>query len=147
MRLGQISDIHTGSFYDKAAVQGGIDMLMNEKPDLIFFTGDLVNNMTNEVYPYMDMFSKVKAPLGVFSCTGNHDYGDYNWWPNEAAKRRNFEDLKKVHKIMGWDLILNDNRRLKVGGEEIGILGVENWGALSRFPKYGKMDLAVKKHR
>ena len=144
MRIGQISDIHSGSFYNKTAVKGGVDLLMREKADVIFFTGDLVNSKTNEVYDYQDIFSKVTAPLGVYSCLGNHDYGDYALWPSAEAKKKNLDDLKTVHKNMGWDLITNSNRRLKVNGEEIGILGVENWGELTRFPKYGRMDLAVK---
>jgi len=144
MKIGQISDIHSGSFYNKTAVKGGVDILMREKADVIFFTGDLVNAVTKEVYDYQNIFNKVSAPLGVYSCLGNHDYGDYAWWPTPEAKQKNLDDLKTVHKNMGWDLITNSNRRLKVNGEEIGILGVENWGELTRFPKYGRMDLAVK---
>jgi uncharacterized protein len=144
IKLGQISDIHSGSFYNKKAVTGGVEMLMREKPDLIFFTGDLVNDLATEMYNYQDLFTKVKAPLGVYSTLGNHDYGDYSWWPNAAAKQKNHSDIIATHKNMGWNLLLNENRRLKINGEEIGILGLENWGALSRFPKYGKMDLAVK---
>ncbi|WP_295801853.1 metallophosphoesterase [Mucilaginibacter sp.] len=144
IRLGQISDIHSGSFFNKTAVLGGVEMLMREKTDLIFFTGDLVNSMSNEVKDYIEIFNKVKAPLGVYSCLGNHDYGDYAWWPNAAAKQKNLEEIIGAHKTLGWDLLMNENRRLKVDGEEIGILGIENWGELSRFPKYGRMDLAVK---
>jgi predicted MPP superfamily phosphohydrolase len=144
IKLGQLSDIHSGSFYNKKAVLGGVEMLMAEKADFIFFTGDLVNTLSNEMNGYQDIFAKVKAPLGVYSVLGNHDYGDYAWWPDAASKRKNLEALMTTHKNMGWDLLMNENRRLKVDGEEIGILGIENWGALSRFPKYGKMDLAVK---
>ncbi len=144
IKLGQISDIHSGSFYNKKAVLGGVEMLLKEKPDFIFFTGDLVNKRTNEMDGYQDIFSKVKAPLGVYSSLGNHDYGDYADWPSEAAKKKNLDDLVTTHKNMGWDLLMNTNRRLKVNGEEIGILGVENWGSLSRFPKYGRLDLAAK---
>ncbi|MBO9672672.1 MAG: metallophosphoesterase [Sphingobacteriaceae bacterium] len=141
--LGQISDIHSGSFYNKTAVKGGVEMLLGEKPDFIFFTGDLVNNLTNEVRDYQDIFSKVKAPLGVFSSLGNHDYGDYYFGRESSpAKIKNLKDMVDVHKIMGYDLLMNENRRLKVDGEEIGILGIENWG-MGRFPKYGKMELAV----
>jgi predicted MPP superfamily phosphohydrolase len=141
--LGQISDIHSGSFYNKTAVKGGVDMLLAEKPDLIFFTGDLVNNLTNEVRDYQDIFAKVKAPLGVYSTLGNHDYGDYYYGKESSpAKRKNLQDIIDVHKVMGYDLLMNENRRLKVDGEEIGILGIENWG-MGRFPKYGKMELAV----
>jgi predicted MPP superfamily phosphohydrolase len=144
IKLGQISDIHSGSFYNKRAVTAGVEMLLKEKPDFIFFTGDLVNSQTKEMYDYQDLFSKVKAPLGVYSSLGNHDYGDYHNWPTEAARAQNFKDIITTHKNMGWDLLMNENRRLKVDGEEIGILGVENWGSLSRFPKRGRLDLAVK---
>jgi predicted MPP superfamily phosphohydrolase len=144
IKIGQISDIHSGSFYNKKAVLGGVEMLLREKPDLIFFTGDLVNGQASEMNNYQDIFSKVKAPLGVFSSLGNHDYGDYGTWPSMADKKKNHDDLIATHKNMGWDLLLNEHRRLKVGGEEIGILGVENWGELSMFPKYGRMDLATK---
>lgn len=144
LTIGQISDVHSGSFYNKKAVVGGVEMLLGQKPDVIFFTGDLVNKRSDEMYGYQDIFSKVKAPLGVFSILGNHDYGDYYDWPNLAAKRKNLNDLIITHKNMGWDILLNENRRLKVNGEEIGILGVENWGQLSRFPKYGRMEEAVK---
>lgn len=142
--IGQISDVHSGSFYNKKAVLGGIEMMLGEKPDIVFFTGDLVNKRSDEMYGYQDIFSKIKAPLGVFSVLGNHDYGDYYDWPSDAAKRKNLQDMIITHKNMGWNLLLNENHRIKVNGEEIGILGVENWGQLSRFPKYGRMDKAVK---
>jgi predicted MPP superfamily phosphohydrolase len=144
MRLGQISDIHSGSFYNKKAVTGGVEMLMQEKADLIFFTGDLVNDMAYEMRDYQDIFRKVKAPLGVYSCLGNHDYGDYSWFYKPADKQKNHRDLLDTHKRMGWDLLVDENRRLKIEGEEIGILGIGNWGLYSRFPKYGRMDLATK---
>ncbi|MES2651734.1 MAG: metallophosphoesterase [Bacteroidota bacterium] len=144
IKLAQISDIHSGSFYNKTAVKGGVEMLMAEKPDLVFFTGDLVNNLTNEVRDYQDIFAKVKAPLGVYSVLGNHDYGDYHFGRESSpAKVKNLQDMIITHKLMGYDLLMNENRRIKVDGEEIGILGIENWGT-GRFPKYGKMNLANK---
>ncbi|WP_410219830.1 metallophosphoesterase [Pedobacter sp.] len=143
IKLGQISDIHSGSFYNKTAVKGGVDLLLAQKPDFVFFTGDLVNNVTSEMKDYQDIFTRVKAPLGVYSVLGNHDYGEYYFGKeSSAAKTKNLNDLIATHKIMGWDLLMNQNRRLKVDGEEIGILGIENWG-MGRFPKYGRMDLAT----
>jgi len=142
--MGQISDIHSGSFYNQKAVKGGVEMLLGEKPDFIFFTGDIVNDMATEMRDYQDIFTKVKAPLGVFSSLGNHDYGDYHFGKESSpAKVKNLKDVIKTHELMGWDLLMNENRRLKVDGEEIGILGIENWG-MGRFPKYGRMDLATK---
>ena len=143
IRMGQISDIHSGSFYNPKAVKGGIEMLLAQKPDFIFFTGDLVNDMATEMRDYQDIFTRVKAPLGVFSTLGNHDYGDYHFGKGSSpAKAKNLKDVIATHKLMGYDLLMNENRRLKVDGAEIGILGIENWG-MGRFPKYGRMDLAV----
>ncbi|TKC01879.1 metallophosphoesterase [Pedobacter cryotolerans] len=140
--MAQITDVHSGSFYNKTAVKGGVEMLMAEKPDFVFFTGDLVNNLTNEMREYQDIFSQVKAPLGVYSTLGNHDYGDYHFGRESTpAKVKNLQDMVTTHKNMGWNLLMNENKRLKVDGEEIGVLGIENWG-MGRFPKYGKMELA-----
>ncbi len=139
--IGQLSDIHSGSFFSKTAVKGGVEMFLKEKPDVIFFTGDLVNNETSEVKDYMDLFSKLHAPLGVYSVTGNHDYGDYVSWSSTHAKQKNFSDMVSVHKQMGFDLLMNENRILEENGDKLAILGIENWGA-GRFAKYGKLDQA-----
>lgn len=144
IRIGQISDIHAGSFYDKLSVKGGIDLLNAEKCDLVFFTGDLVNDKTSEMGNYMDVFNKIKAPLGIFSIYGNHDYGDYVSWPTLEAKKKNLDDLAVVHKNLGWNLLKNEHHIIKQGGDELAIIGVENWSASSRFPKKGRMDLATK---
>lgn len=141
VKVAQLSDIHSGSFWNKIAVEGGVDMLMAEKPDMIFFTGDLVNNEAKEVEKYIPIFSKLKADLGVYSTLGNHDYGDYKSWSSEKAKARNLQDLKEAHKIMGWDLLTNENRILTVDNEPLAVLGVENWGA-GRFAKYGDIGKA-----
>lgn len=141
IRIGQISDIHSGSFFNKKAVEGGIEMLMAEKPDVLFFTGDLVNNQTDEVNDYLPVFSRLKAPLGVYSVTGNHDYGDYRSWSSQAAKKKNFEDLMEAHRMMGFDLLMNENRFIELSGEKLAIIGVENWGT-GRFPKYGDLGRA-----
>lgn len=143
IKIGQISDVHSGSFYDKISVQGGVDMLMAEKCDVVFFTGDLVNDRTSEMKDYSNIFDKVKAPLGVYSILGNHDYGDYVQWPSVQAKQKNLEDLYTVHKNLGWDLLRNENRKLKMGNDEIAIIGVENWGSSLRFPRKGDIDKAV----
>lgn len=141
IRIGQISDIHSGSFFNKTAVKGGVEMFLKEKPDLIFFTGDLVNNQTSEVNDYFDVFNKLRAPLGVYSVTGNHDYGDYVSWSSASAKQKNFLDLVDAHKHLGFDLLMNENRILEQGGEKLAIMGIENWGA-GRFAKYGKIEQA-----
>ena len=142
MRMVHISDIHSGSFQDIRAVNKGIDLILKQQPDLIVFTGDLVNDRATEMEPYQNSFGRLTAPLGVFSTLGNHDYGDYVQWPTAQAKIDNLESLKKVHANMGWRLLMNEHVVLDKKGEKIALLGIENWGAKARFPKYGKMDLA-----
>jgi uncharacterized protein len=122
-------------------VKGGVDMLMKEKPDLVFFTGDLVNDRAVEVKDYINIFDKVKAPLGVHSVLGNHDYGDYYHWQSPQEKNQNLADLKKAHQLLGWNLMLDESRAIRVDGEEIGLLGIQNWGA-GNFAKYGHLEKA-----
>lgn len=109
----------------------------------MFFTGDLVNDYANEVKDYKDLFSKVKAPLGVYSTLGNHDYGDYRSWPSLEDKKKNLRDLIQVQKEMGWDLLMNEHRKLTVDGADIAVIGIENWG-VGRFSKYGDLEKAYK---
>lgn len=143
IRIVQISDIHSGSFTDKKAVLHGVEKAIAEKPDLILFTGDLVNDRATEMKEYMDVFSRLKAPMGVYSCLGNHDYGSYVNWPyNGVTKEQNLEDLKKLHQQLGWRLLMNEHVPLKRGEDEIALLGIENWSAKARFPKHGRLDLA-----
>jgi hypothetical protein len=141
IRIGQISDIHAGTLFNKIAVQGGVEMMLKEKADVIFFTGDLVNYQSDEVDDYISIFEKVRAPLGVFSSTGNHDYGNYRKWSTPEAKAQNIQDLLTAHRLMGYDLLMNEHRFLEAGGEKIAIIGIENWGVgpAHRFPKYGKL--------
>ena len=142
IRIGQISDIHSGSFWNKTAVKGGVELLLNEKPDIITFTGDLVNNETAEVRDYIPVFSALRAPLGVYSVTGNHDYGDYRPWSSKEAKQKNFEDLLEAHRLLGFRLLRNEHEVIQVSGESLVVAGVENWGA-GRFAKYGRLDDAL----
>ena len=139
LKIIHISDIHSGSFMDKAAVQKGVEKILAEKPDLILFTGDLVNDRSVEMNEYMDVFSKLRAPLGVFSTLGNHDYGDYVRWESETAKSANLERLKQIHDELGWRLLMNEHVVVEKGEDAIAILGIENWSARGNFPKYGKM--------
>ena len=142
LKIVHISDIHSGSFMDKQAVQKGVDKIIKEKPDLILFTGDLVNDRSTEMKDYMDVFNQLKAPLGVYSTLGNHDYGDYVRWDSREAKKENLEKLKQVHSELGWRLLMNEHVVLEKEGEQIALLGIENWSSKGRFPKYGKMNEA-----
>jgi uncharacterized protein len=143
LRILHISDIHTGSFTNKSAVERGVKKILNENADIILFTGDLVNNKATEMIDYMDVFNKLKAPMGVYSTLGNHDYGDYVPWPNEGVTRKqNMDHLKKIHAELGWRLLMNEHVAIEKEGQKIALMGVENWSAKARFPKHGDLALA-----
>ena len=138
IRLVQISDIHAGSFFNKIAVKGGVDIINQEKGDIVLFTGDLVNNQSDEAKPYLDLFAQVNAPFGVHAVMGNHDYGDYYRWDSIREKQQNIKKLHQMHRYMGWNIMLNENKIITVDGLSIALLGLENWG-VGRFSKYGDM--------
>ncbi len=142
LKVIQVSDIHSGSFTDKEAVQRGVNLVLKENPDLILFTGDLVNDRSTEMHDYMEVFKQFKAPLGVYSTLGNHDYGDYVTWDSAEAKKQNLENLKSIHRQLGWRLLMNEHVPVARNGEAIGLIGIENWSSKARFPKYGKLDVA-----
>jgi predicted MPP superfamily phosphohydrolase len=159
LKVVQISDIHSGSLQNKAAVSKGVDMILAEKPDLILFTGDLVNDHADELVKYTDVFARLKAPMGVYSVLGNHDYGDYYAWPdkNEAHReaeraaskhiftplqKQSIERLKQMQAQMGWRLLMNEHVVFERNGQKIVLLGIENWGGKGGFAQYGRMDLA-----
>lgn len=140
--ITQISDIHSGSFDNTAAVQRGIDLAKAQKSDLFVFTGDLVNNAAWEIEPYMDHFNQLRAPYGQFSILGNHDYGDYVEWNSDAEKAANLEKLKQHHKELGYRLLLDENVTIEKRGQKIALIGVQNWGR--GFIQIGDLDKALK---
>ncbi len=143
LKIVQISDIHSGSFWSKKAVQKGIDMINAQQADMVFFTGDIVNNEASEMDDYIDVFKQIKAPMGVYSIMGNHDYGEYvaGFTPEDLPG--NIKKIENVHKALGWDLLLNENRILEKDGEKLAIVGIENWGAKMRFSRYGDLPKAI----
>ncbi|MDG1252183.1 MAG: metallophosphoesterase [Schleiferiaceae bacterium] len=141
-KILQISDIHSGSFSDPDEVQIGIDMVMAQSVDAIAFTGDLVNNVAEEMSPWISTFQKIQAPFGVFSILGNHDYGDYVKWDSEKEKSDNFQALCDTHAQLGWDLLRNEHRFIEKDGERLEIVGIENWGK-PPFPQHGDLSKAL----
>jgi uncharacterized protein len=138
-KIVHISDIHSGSFANKDAVAHGVEIICQQNADLILFTGDLVNDRHNEVLEYTNLLKKLTAPHGVYSVLGNHDYGDYVSWDSEIEKQNNLNLLKKAQATMGWRLLMNEHVAIEKNNQKICLLGIENWGAKGRFPKYGKM--------
>lgn len=143
-KIVQLSDIHVGSFMSTDPITKAFDIVMQQNADLILFTGDLVNNIHEETVGYEAQFGRLKAPHGVFSVLGNHDYGDYVEWSSAEAKIANLNTLKQKHADFGWRLLMNEHVALEKNGAKIGLLGIENWGGNMHFPKYGKMNEAYK---
>tara|TARA_R110002095_G_scaffold196734_2_gene175678 strand:- start:405 stop:1445 length:1041 start_codon:yes stop_codon:yes gene_type:complete len=139
--ITQISDVHSGSFDNKKKVAYGVDLINEQQSDVILFTGDLVNNKADEMLPWKEYFSKLTAKDGVYSVLGNHDYGDYIGWPTEVDKKNNLQKLKDIQKEMGWKLLLNEHVEITRNGEQIKLIGVENWGA-GGFKKAGDLEKA-----
>lgn len=142
LKIVQLSDIHCGSFDNEEKVSKGVEMVLKEKPDVIFFTGDLVNNKSEEIAGWKNVFRRLYAPMGVYSILGNHDYGDYMDWPSDEAKAENLQELKDIQAEMGWKMLNNANTVLEKEGQQIGLIGVENWSAKARFPKHGDLKKA-----
>jgi uncharacterized protein len=142
LKIVQISDIHSGSLNRPDLVSQAVDRINALHPDIIFFTGDLVNLVASEAEPYLSVFSRLKAPHGVFSITGNHDYGDYVAWQNQEQKVENFRQLMEMHQRLGWRLLMNEHELIRIGKATLAIIGIENWSAFGRFPKYGDLPKA-----
>ncbi|MGJ8759618.1 MAG: metallophosphoesterase [Polaribacter sp.] len=126
--ITQISDIHSGSFTNKEKIKYGVDLINQQKSDIMLFTGDIVNNKADEMDDWMDVFDKLEAKDGKYSILGNHDYGDYMDWDNPQDKIDNFQKVKDIHQKIGFDLLLDEHRYLEKDGQKIALLGVENWG-------------------
>lgn len=143
LKIIQISDIHSGSFLTNEPLEKAVQLINKQRPDIVFFTGDLVNEITEEAIPFIDTLKNISAPLGVFSILGNHDYGDYFYQKDDVeGKKHNYKLMKSVHKKLGWKLLLNEHHIIKKNDERLVILGVENWGSQERFQKYGDINKA-----
>ncbi|KAB1156796.1 metallophosphoesterase [Flavobacterium luteum] len=140
--ITQISDVHSGSFDNPEKINYAIDLINEQNSDLILFTGDIVNTHAIEMNPWIEAFNRIKShEFGKFSVLGNHDYGEYVDWPNQAAKDENFREIKALYGKIGFDLLLNQNKKIKKGNDEIAIVGVENWGV--HFKKLGDLNKAT----
>lgn len=138
--ITQVTDIHSGSFTNKEEISYGVDLINEQKSDLLLFTGDIVNNFAHEMDDWIDVFKKLDAPVGKYSILGNHDYGDYSKWKNEEDKTANFNAIKNIHPKIGFDLLCNENRYIEKNGQKIALVGVENWG--KGFNKAGDLKKA-----
>ena len=140
-KIIQISDVHSGSFFHPEKLQKAINMINDQKADLILFTGDMVNNYAQEFEPFVPLFSTIQSKDGKLSILGNHDYGDYGEWNSKEEKSRNVPTLIALQKKAGFEMLRNEHRIIEKNGEKLYILGVENWGE-KPFPQYGDLDKA-----
>jgi len=143
LKIVQISDMHLGSFnknFEKVAK--AVELINEQEPDLILFTGDLVNNFAEETDGWAPVLDKMKAKIGKYSVLGNHDYGDYSYWRSQEDKAKNLAAIKHFHKEMGFQLLLNESETIAINGEEIALVGVENWGK-PPFPQHGDLEKAT----
>jgi predicted MPP superfamily phosphohydrolase len=143
-RIIQVSDIHLGSWACPEKLRNAVELINSQNPDIVFFTGDLVNYTSYESYEFANILKEIKAPLGIFAIMGNHDYGDYIAWPSPEAKLKNLDYLHEIYKYMGWKLLLNEHVIIHRGSDSIAVIGVENWGGSKRFPRLGDLDKATK---
>ena len=143
VKIVHISDMHLGSWTNKSALEEAVNLINDEIPDFIFFTGDLVNFLTREAYIYKDILKQLTSRFGVYAVLGNHDYGDYVNWATQAEKEQNLHDLEGLYKEMGWHLLRNENKLAIVNNIPIAIIGVENWSMYDRFPNYGDLKKAM----
>lgn len=142
-KIVQISDLHLGSFSSVKKLEEVVEIINNEKADLVVFTGDLVNNFHNEALPYISTLKKIKSNYGNYSVLGNHDYCDYVGWKRSSKKwKDNFNEMLEVHKKMGFNLLLNSSKEIEIEDDKINLVGVENWGA-GNFNKDGDLKKAM----
>jgi len=127
-QITQISDIHSGSFDNEEKISYAVDLVNEQKSDLLLFTGDMVNNIASEMDPWKAIFSRLSAKDGMFSILGNHDYGDYAQWDSDEDKVNNLKRLEEIQNELGFDLLKNESRFVEKNGERIALVGVENWG-------------------
>jgi len=142
-KIVQISDMHLGSWASEKPLEQAVEMINDMNPDLVLFTGDLVNYATKEAFRFEDTLKKLKSKFGVYAILGNHDYGDYVSWPTAEAKKENMQELYSLFKRLNWKLLNNANEIFEIDRGKLALLGVENWGANPRFPKYGNIDAAI----
>lgn len=142
-KIVQISDLHVGSFISERPLEVAIKKINDLNPDVILFTGDLVNNLAREIKPFEDTLKKLQAPYGVYSVLGNHDYGDYARWDDENEKKANFESMLAYHEKLGWRLLMDEHLKIEKNQDYFNLVGVQNWGARGNFPKYGNLQKAT----
>ena len=143
LRIVQISDLHLGSWNQTTKLEELVDLINGLNPDLLFFTGDICNYSTTEVWPFQEILRNIKTNYGIYAILGNHDYGDYMTWASKEAKNQNMLNLYRFYNELGWKLLRNEHEVLVLNGDSLAIIGVENWGAIGRFQRLADLPEAL----
>ena len=125
-KIAHISDFHAGSFDDPAEVERGLQLVQELQADAVLFTGDMVNNLSDEAEQYIDMFSRVSAKYGKFSVLGNHDYGDYYPHETDDLQQQDVDQLIDFQSRMGFKVLLDETVTFEKEQQKIHIVGVQN---------------------
>lgn len=143
LRIVHLSDLHLAGFYHHPQyLEEVTDRVNRLEPDLVLFTGDMVHNFSEEMDPFVEILQQIRAPLGKFAILGNHDYGHYYNWDDPAEEAANLDRVKAQIRESGFDLLLNEHRRISVNGQSVELVGVENWGK-PPFPQKGDLERAM----
>lgn len=141
MKIAQISDLHVGSFLSLDPMKEAVELINKQDVEMLFFTGDLVNDKAEEAVDYIEVFKGIKHK--VYSVMGNHDYPEYIYPRNDHASRKhNFDLMMDVQKKMDFELLMNEHRIIERNGKKLAIIGIENWGG--SFSKYGDLKQAMR---
>jgi predicted MPP superfamily phosphohydrolase len=142
LKIVQISDMHTGSYVSAKHLENMVHKINAEEPDFIFFTGDIVNFKADELTPYLPVLGKLKAKNKIYSILGNHDYGTYYDWENEADAQKNIQQLIDYQHQLGWRLLLDEHEIMDIGGQKLAVIGIQYWGRSMRFGQKGNLTKA-----
>ena len=147
LRIVQISDLHLGSWISKKPLREAVTEINNLYPDMVVFTGDMVNFTSDEAFRFEEILRSVKAPLGVYAILGNHDYGDYVSWPDSLSKQRNLFALSQFYTRIGWRLLRNESVVIYKGSDSLLLIGVENWSVKKLYGQKGNVKKAIGMHK
>lgn len=143
-RIAHLSDLHAGSYGLKSRfIERLVEEVGARHPDIVLFTGDLVNTAPEELDPHMQALARLRAPDGTYSVLGNHDYCEYRRYDTDGGAARSLEALKERQARMGWQLLLNEHRTIRRGAESIELIGVEN-DSRPPFPSRGDLRNAMR---
>lgn len=112
LTIAQISDLHVGPTIKRDYVDTVVEQVNALKPDLIFFTGDMVDGSVEYLADDVEPLRDLRSRYGTFFVTGNHEYySGVDYWLHKVAE-------------LGMTDLHNEHRILEINGEHLAIAGV-----------------------